>query len=120
MAKAKQNLASMSVHALLKLKHDIGAMLNRRADSLKKELAALGADYREVGRIAVYGKKKARKKMAKVAAKYRDPKTGATWSGRGAPAGWISEYEKKGKKRDQFLIMKGAKKATKKTRRKKR
>ncbi|EDS82163.1 H-NS histone family protein [Burkholderia pseudomallei S13] len=31
--------------------------------------------------------------------KYRDPKTGATWSGRGREPGWI-----KGKKRERFLI----------------
>ncbi|RQU83925.1 H-NS family nucleoid-associated regulatory protein [Burkholderia cenocepacia] len=31
--------------------------------------------------------------------KYRDPKTGATWSGRGKAPGWIA-----GKKRERFLI----------------
>jgi DNA-binding protein H-NS len=39
------------------------------------------------------------KKASTVAAKYQDPKTGATWSGRGREPGWI-----KGKKRDRFLI----------------
>lgn len=34
-----------------------------------------------------------------VAAKYRDPETGATWSGRGKPPSWIV-----GKDRQQFLI----------------
>ena len=33
-------------------------------------------------------------------AKYRDPKTGATWSGRGRAPGWIA----KAKSRDKFLI----------------
>ena len=37
------------------------------------------------------------KKMP-VAPKYRDPKTGATWSGRGRAPAWI------GKNRDRFLI----------------
>jgi len=54
---AKQNLASMSVDALLKLRDDIGAALSRKADALKKELVSLGSDYAEVGRIAIYGKK---------------------------------------------------------------
>jgi DNA-binding protein H-NS len=31
--------------------------------------------------------------------KYRDPATGATWSGRGRAPGWIQ-----GKKRERFLI----------------
>ncbi len=33
------------------------------------------------------------------AAKYRDPATGATWTGRGKPPNWIQ-----GKNRDDFLI----------------
>lgn len=37
-------------------------------------------------------------KRASVAPKYRDPKTGATWSGRGRAPAWI------GKNRDKFLI----------------
>lgn len=40
---------------------------------------------------------KAQKK--KVAAKYYDPSSGATWSGRGRPPKWIDEKE-----RDLFLI----------------
>jgi DNA-binding protein H-NS len=39
------------------------------------------------------------KPKQKVAAKYRDPDTGATWSGRGKPPQWIA-----GKDRDPFLI----------------
>ncbi|MCB1989790.1 MAG: H-NS histone family protein [Burkholderiaceae bacterium] len=35
----------------------------------------------------------------KVAAKYRDPDTGATWSGRGKPPQWIA-----GKDRTPFVI----------------
>lgn len=36
---------------------------------------------------------------AKVAAKYRDPASGATWTGRGKPPKWIS-----GKNREEFVI----------------
>ncbi|WP_175701008.1 H-NS family nucleoid-associated regulatory protein [Burkholderia ambifaria] len=36
---------------------------------------------------------------APLAPKYRDPKTGATWSGRGKAPRWIA-----GKNRDRFLI----------------
>ena len=35
------------------------------------------------------------------AAKYRDPRTGATWTGRGKPPAWIA-----GKDREQFLVEK--------------
>ena len=34
--------------------------------------------------------------------KYRNPKTGETWSGRGRPARWITELEAKGRKRQEF------------------
>lgn len=45
--------------------------------------------------FATKGKKR---KGAIVAPKYMDPKTGATWSGRGRALAWI------GKNRDRFLI----------------
>lgn len=41
----------------------------------------------------------ASKATAKVAAKYRDPSTGQTWTGRGKPPKWID-----GKDRSQFTI----------------
>ena len=46
---SRQNLASMTLDALLKLRDDIGTALSRRADVLKKELASLGSDYARVG-----------------------------------------------------------------------
>ena len=110
---AKTNLGSMSVDALLKLRDEIGVTLGKKADALKKELAALGADYAEVGRIAIYGRKR-----RKVPAKYRNPKTGDTWAGRGSQPVWMREAIKAGKKPDDFLIDKKAMK--KKVRREKR
>lgn len=67
---ARQSLASMPLSALLKLRDSVSAVIARRTDALKKELRALGDDYREVGRIALYGKKKAkRRKRGRKAAK---------------------------------------------------
>jgi DNA-binding protein H-NS len=43
-------------------------------------------------------------KAASVKPKYRNPDTGATWTGRGKPPGWIKEAEAQGKGRDGFLI----------------
>ncbi len=45
------------------------------------------------------GKVRAVKSSGKVAAKYREPNTGATWTGRGKAPKWID-----GQNRDQFLI----------------
>jgi DNA-binding protein H-NS len=111
---AKQNLASLSVDALLKLRNEIGSILSKKADGLKKELAALGADYAEVGRVALYGKKKKSLAGRKVAAKYRDPKSKVTWAGRGAQPVWMREAIKAGKKPEDFLISKPAKKTSRK------
>lgn len=44
------------------------------------------------------------KAKAKVEPKYRDPASGATWSGRGRAPAWIKEAEDKGKSREKFLI----------------
>lgn len=43
--------------------------------------------------------RKNREKRGPVAAKYRDPNTGATWSGRGIAPRWMA-----GQERTQFLI----------------
>jgi DNA-binding protein H-NS len=103
---AKQNLASMPLTALLKLRDEVGAILGRRAEALKQELRALGEDYKEIGRIAIYGKKKVKTKGRKVAPKYRHPKTKETWAGRGAQPKWLAAEIKAGKKREDFLIVK--------------
>jgi DNA-binding protein H-NS len=109
---AKPNLASMTSDALLKLRNEIGAVLGRRAEALKKELRSLGEDYARVGRIAIYGKKKATaKSRRRVAAKYRDPKTKATWAGRGTQPAWMREAIRAGKKSEDFLIAKPRTKA---------
>lgn len=53
------------------------------------------------------GKKTAKSKgLAKrsVPAKYRDPQTGAQWSGRGLTPRWLAEKEKAGAQREEFLI----------------
>src|SRR5215510_3204458 len=65
----RRSLASMSVDALLKLRNDISGILSRRADALRRELRSLGEDYKEVGRIAIYGKKSKKASKAKTAKK---------------------------------------------------
>jgi hypothetical protein len=54
----------MPLGALVKLRDRLGAIISRRTDALKKELRSLGEDYKEVGRIAIYGKKKAKRRKA--------------------------------------------------------
>lgn len=57
-------------------------------------VAEYGLTAEDIG-LAPKGKKR---KGSIVAPKYMDPKTGATWSGRGRAPAWI------GKNRDRFLI----------------
>lgn len=43
-------------------------------------------------------------KKTKVSAKYRDPDSGKTWSGRGMAPVWLRELEKSGRKREEFAV----------------
>jgi DNA-binding protein H-NS len=38
------------------------------------------------------------------AAKYRDPETGETWSGRGRVPRWLKAAERRGRKREEFAV----------------
>ncbi|MGF6573133.1 DNA-binding protein H-NS [Paraburkholderia sp. GAS333] len=57
-----------------------------------------------VGGKAADAAKASKKSGVKVAAKYQDPKTGATWTGRGRAPAWIASA----KDRSKFLIGSGA------------
>src|SRR5258708_33011384 len=103
---AKQNLAVMSVDALLKLRDDIGDVLSRKADELKTQLSRLGGGTAGNGRR---GRKASTLKGRKAPIKYRD-RSGNHWSGRGAQPRWMTAAIKAGAKRDDFLVDKSARK----------
>ncbi len=75
----------------------------REYDITPEEIAAALA---RKGRGASRTASKAAAKTVRnpVPPKYRNPETGATWSGRGKPPRWISDAESAGKSRDEFLI----------------
>lgn len=77
---------------------ELGKSSRRRAASGKKSGSKKG---RPAGRKT--GTPKGRSKR-RVPAKYRDPQTGAKWSGRGLTPRWLKEKEKAGMKREEFLI----------------
>ena len=91
------NLKSLSVPQLLSLRSDIDVTLQSRRAELQAQLAEIGGGNGGTGRTS-------RIKGSKVSAKYRHPKTGETWSGRGGVAGWLAAELKAGKKREDFLI----------------
>jgi DNA-binding protein H-NS len=100
----KPNLSAMSVDALLKLRDDINKILDRKANESRSQLSMLG---HHASRGSLKGRK--------VAPKYRGP-SGETWAGRGAKPKWLVAAIKGGKKLDDFLIDKSARKGRKKRR----
>ncbi|RQR56387.1 H-NS histone family protein [Burkholderia sp. Bp9140] len=67
-------------------------------DEIRAKVAEYGITEKDIfGRRHIQG---AKKETAPIEAKYRDPKTGATWSGRGRAPAWIKDA----KNRNRFLI----------------
>ncbi|WP_420978435.1 H-NS histone family protein [Burkholderia gladioli] len=64
-------------------------------DEVRAKVAEYGMTERDI-----FGQQHGRPVSARFHPKYLDPKTGATWSGRGRPPGWI----KNAKDRGRFLI----------------
>jgi DNA-binding protein H-NS len=93
------NLSSMSVDALLKLRADIEKTLSSRAAQLRDELSKLSGRSKP-GAHPLRGRK--------APVKYRD-RQGNTWAGRGAKPRWLVAAIKRGKKLDDFLIKRKAK-----------
>ena len=91
------------------LRRRVDETLHRRRAELEKQLAALTEGRRVVrgGGSPLRGKK--------VPAKYRSP-SGETWAGRGARPRWLVAAIKGGKKLDDFLIDKSARKGRRKRR----
>src|SRR5262245_9812366 len=73
-----------------------------KIDALRRQLAEL-EDGR--GRASGNGKRarKSGRRKRSAAIKYRDPKTGDTWSGRGRIARWLAEKVSAGEKADKYL-----------------
>ena len=70
-------------------------------NALKRQLAALenGSSNGHAGPQSP----KRQLKKSNVKVKFRDPKTGGTWSGRGRMATWLAEKVKAGEKADKYL-----------------
>src|SRR5262245_36863669 len=99
----KVNLSRMTVEALMDLRKRVDETLHKRRAELQQQLAALG-----VTRVVLRGGGSALKGR-KVPPKYRSP-LGETWAGRGARPRWLVAAVKGGKRLDDFLIDKSARK----------
>src|SRR5262245_27323331 len=107
----KVNLSGMTVEALMDLRKRVDEMLVEHRAKLIEQLDRIavvgGARVVRGGGSALRGKK--------VPPKYRGP-SGEIWAGRGAKPRWFVAAIKGGKKPDDFLIDKAARKERKKRR----
>jgi len=78
-----------------------------RKATLRKIIGLMRTNAILMSEISGAGKIKGLRKGHRVKPKYRNPKTGETWSGRGRAARWLVTAEKAGRKRTDFLIKKG-------------
>ena len=87
----------------------------RAVERVKALMKKLGVSVQDLGAAGPRGKaapkgaaKGARRASAKpksaVAPKYRDPETGATWTGRGRPPVWLAARLAAGRAKEEFLI----------------
>jgi DNA-binding protein H-NS len=92
------------------LKAQAEALLKQAEAARRAEIASVVADIQ--ARMKEYGislndlkgGQRRPKARAAVAAKYRNPATGETWSGRGRAPKWLAEELAKGRSKDAFLI----------------
>ena len=123
MAKRAINFSKMEVAELVQLRADIEKALNGWIAAERKELqakmnalAGFEHSYLNGGGRVARGKTPGRPRGAqsakakvhplkgrKAPPKYRGP-NGETWAGRGLTPRWMTSLEKKGKKRESFLI----------------
>jgi DNA-binding protein H-NS len=87
-----------SVLSTLSASHD--EQRNARIAELHRQLAALDGGGNRIGKR----KYTRRKSLPTAQAKYRDPKSGETWSGRGRMASWLATKVKAGEKASRYLI----------------
>jgi DNA-binding protein H-NS len=106
------NLSGMTVEGLMDLRKRVDETLNRRRAELQQQLARM--ETIAVIRRVVRGSGSVLKGR-KVPPKYRGP-SGETWAGRGARPLWLVAAIKRGKKLDDFLIDKSARKGRRKRR----
>ena len=97
--------------ALGKIQDEHEQSRSAKKAELEMQLAALGYGApKRRGRPPVIaiargnGTKQTKGRKGKVKAKYRDPKTNETWSGRGRMASWLKSKQDVGEKIEKYLV----------------
>jgi len=104
-------LPGMSIEGLMDLRRRVDEMLHQRRAELEKQLEMFAV----AGGARVVRGRTSALKGKKVPPKYRSP-SGETWAGRGERPHWLVAAIKGGKKLDDFLIDKSARKGRRKRR----
>ena len=112
---AKVSLSGMTVEALMDLRRRVDEMLHQHRADLEKQLERMGRAIAVVGGRRVVRGGGSALRGRKVPPKYRSH-SGDTWAGRGAKPKWLVAAIKGGKKLDDFLIDKSARKGRRKRR----
>src|SRR5262245_1324617 len=112
---AKINLSGMTVEALMDLRRRVDEMLLEHRAEIQKQIERMDRAVAVVGGRRVVRGGGSALKGRKVPPKYRSP-SGETWAGRGAKPRWLVAAIKGGKKLDDFLIDKSARRRRKKRR----
>jgi DNA-binding protein H-NS len=112
---AKVNLSGMTVEALMDLRKRVDEMLLEHRAEIEQQLEKMDKTIAVVGRLRIVRGGRRALKGRKVPPKYRCP-SGKTWAGRGARPRWLVAAIKGGKKLDDFLIDKSARKGRRKRR----
>jgi DNA-binding protein H-NS len=109
------NLSRMTVEALMDLRKRVDDMLLEHRAEIEKQLERMDRTIAVVGRLRIVRGGRSALKGRKVPPKYRGP-SGETWAGRGARPRWLVAAIKGGRKLEDFLIDKSARKGRKKRR----
>lgn len=92
------------------LKAQAEVLLQQAEAARRTEIAAVVAEIHAkmkeygISLADLKGGAKKSKARAGVAAKYRNPVTGESWSGRGRAPKWLADEVAKGRSRDAFLV----------------
>ena len=108
----KVSLSGMTVEALMDLRKRVHETLLEHRTELQKQFERMDA---LVGGRRIVRGRASTLKGRKVPPKYRSP-SGETWAGRGARPRWLVAAIKGGKKLDDFLIDKSARRGRRKRR----
>src|SRR5215472_9450553 len=107
------NLSGMTIEPLMDLRKRVDEMLHRHRAEIEKQLERM--DTVVGGRSVVVRGRRSVLKGRKVPPNYRGP-SGEMWAGRGARPRWLVAAIMGGKKLDDFLIDKSARKGRRKRR----